>query len=721
MASETAAPNGGSAGPSSSRPLSQEWILARFSLYARVCLLAALFLSPVVLDEGARDPFMLAKITVLWCLGVCALGLWVMWSAERRAWLPRARLGLAAVAFLAAAGLATATSQSPRLSLLGLHQRYGGLLPLLLYTSVMVCVLGLYWERPERLSEVAWAWVMASCALAGYVCLQAAGLDWVTWTDPASGEAFEFPIGTMGNSNFAGAWLGMALPATIYVTVVARRQWQRAMLATLLCLQLLALWYTQTRGGMIAAAAGLAAMGYMHRDHLPRWATRAAVFAVALFTAVLVLVLWHPGSDRPPGPLAKIEALRTNTVDDRRYSWTTAWRIFLDHPVKGTGLDTYYANYPPHRLKADGAQLGLQVTDKPHNIYLEYASNAGILGVGAYLALVGLAVRYGIRRARQIEGPARLLVSSFVAVLVAYLAQAMFSIDVPPLAVMGWVALGAIAVLADPGVLAARERRALPPVEEENAEPGPVETVPGGTPSGARRSHRPRWAVHAIVAVAVIALVNVGLRPLHADVASRSGRLGKAMALHPLESGYPAQAGDFEQLLAQAAPGVAEKAGRLDRARSHYLRALRLKPRTIDYMTNLASVETTWSRSIDPARFADAERWWKRALAHDPTNVALAEVHDDIVAAQRRFVARLTAEANGRPDQALGWVAVGKGHLGLGETRRAAAAFRRALSLEPGNTEALALLDRSLDGPPRGPAAEAKAERNSAKLYIDFE
>lgn len=695
----------------------RDWILQRWQVYARVCLMAAVFLPPVIFDRRTVDVFNLLKVSVLWVAGLAAAALWIAWSAERGVWMPLIRLGYAAGAFLAASALATVFSDNPALSLVGLYHRYGGLLPFTLYAVIMVALVGLYWERPQDLKEIARASAAASVLMTAYVLIQAAGLDWIEWRD-ASGGPPEFPVGTMGNSNFAGGYLGTAVPFLVYTAAAAKRDITRTVLTALAGLDLLALWLTQTRGGMVAAAAGLALMAVLHRELLPRWVRRAALAVAAVLLVAVVAVLGNIGSSRTTGPLAQTKTFRTGTFVIRTYYWGTAWRIFADNPVLGTGLETYYANYPKYRLPRDGAELGLTITDKPHNIYLEYAANSGILGLGTYLALAGAGLWLGYRRCRRLGVRERALPAAFVSVLAGYLAQGFFSIDVPPLAVMGWIGLGGIAAFADPALLAARERIAAEAEgrprarNRKRARPGRA-----GMPRVARAGPT-LWPLHAVLLAAIVTLAVVGVRPLLADAKAKTGQtsdIGKrppdevvayyqeAIRLHPLEPAYRTLVGSIAERQAAEAKDPAEKRRLLERALSRYGQAYALQPGNVFYMMNIARIHTTWGESIDPARFVEADRWWRRAAVHDPTDwdvqnrYALmlnswANMAKGDVAIRRRSAEQLEKVTRIRPDFVPAWINLGKIYRVLGEPARASAALRRALRLEPDNAEARSLL-----------------------------
>jgi O-antigen ligase len=51
------------------------------------------------------------------------------------------------------------------------------------------------------------------------------------------------------------------------------------------------------------------------------------------------------------------------------------WRIFLDHPIIGTGLGTLQQVYPPYETLYDG-----RIVNHTHNDYLEALAETGLLG-----------------------------------------------------------------------------------------------------------------------------------------------------------------------------------------------------------------------------------------------------------------------------------------------------------------------------------------------------
>lgn len=696
------------------------WILQRYQAYARIAMWLGIFLSPVVFHRGTQDVFNLLKFTVLVVTGVAAAAIYIIWSAERGIWVPRFNLMYATGAFLLACLLATVFSQNSVVSLIGLYHRYGGLLPFLLYAVIMIVIVGLYWEKPTDLRDIPMASTLASFLLTLYVLIQAAGQDWIPWRDSSGGPP-PYPVGTMGNSNFAGAYLGIALPFVIYMAATAKRDIYRAALWILVALDVLALWFTQTRGGMIAAGTGLLAMAIAYRDRLPGWLKIAAVVSLILFVVLAGIVLIHPGSDQPPAPFNRIEALRTGTFTIRTYYWTTAWRIGIKDPIVGVGLDQYYANYPPNRLREDGAELGLTITDKPHNIFLEYFANAGILGVGSYLLLVGLALWYGLTRSRGVgQEQSRTLLIAFFGVLAGYLGQGVFSIDVPPLAFMGWLAIAGIAAIADPGIIAARQAIVSPA-------PGPKgkgKKARQPQPSGTRvaRYGTTRWPVHIGAIVLAVLIAFIGVRPLRADAkvkeaagsqnteSAGTDRLyDEAIRLHPLEASYRSQAGAWQETLANKAEDKATQKKHFERALGYFEDAHDMQEGNIFYMLNIARVKTSMAEKLDPALFPEAERWWKRVADHDPNDwdvrnryALMLNSYANSKQGDRKLRERTAAELERslaiKKDHTTGWINLAKVYASLGDMTKAKRAVARALALEPTNDEAVKL-SRTLSAP----------------------
>src|SRR5204863_6728448 len=153
-------------------------------------------------------------------------------------------------------GLATVTSIGRTDSLFGSYERYGGLLPLAVFALLGLLIVALWWEEPGGLTAVASAITGAAAGVSAYVLVQAAGWDWIDWREP-SGIKATFQGSTVGNSDFAGGYLGIALPFVVFIAGQARgrARWAWGVVATA---DVAGIVVTRSRGGLLAAAAAAA-------------------------------------------------------------------------------------------------------------------------------------------------------------------------------------------------------------------------------------------------------------------------------------------------------------------------------------------------------------------------------------------------------------------------------------------------------------------------------
>lgn len=720
------------------------WILQRYAAYARVVVLAALFLSAVWFWRPTIDVFDLTKITILWVLGLVALVLWVVSSAERGVWVPKMKLFWAAAAFLVAEGLATLFSQDSVLSATGLYHRYGGLIPFCLYATIALMLVGFYWERPQLAREIPWAITLASVFVLGYVLIEKAGLDWIPWRD-SNNQPPPFPVSTLGNSDFAGGYLAITAPLFLYTAVSARR-WYRYALWPLFVLDLLALYYTDSRGAFIALGVVIAAMAFLYRDRLPRWVRLGALAGTILAVLVGIVLIWHPFMSSPPSffrTSGAFSPFRTTTFQERYWYWVDALRIFKHHPVFGTGPDTFYANYPRFRLPQDGAKLALTITDKPHNIFFEYAADSGILGIGTYLAMMGLALWYGYRRVRQLQGTTRLLLVAFLGMLIAYLAQGFFSIDIPPLAVLGWVALAGVVVLADPGGVAAREAIEAARLAKAKGGTRPKKKKPGGVARAAAKVDPYRgvrvvrrgpwlWWVGALAVVGAIVLIVIGVKPFYADDLAHDGQVAAATqgetpdqvaafyehahSVWPVEPSYPSMAGQVFEVQGNSAGSTqgstVSPAAMYAQALTWYRKSYDLQSDNVFYVMNIARVYSSWA-GTDPSKFAPAQTYWKKAIALDPTDWQVHQQYAQLLtnwanadpantAIRKSAVSQLKEVVAQSPTQASSWVDLIQLERSLNENTAADAAYRKAISANPGNASILGVSTTATPAPSAG-------------------
>jgi O-antigen ligase len=641
----------------------------RTPLLVRRLLLAMAFLLGALVNFWGYDAFgrpRMAMLAVVVAVGAGALV--VRWREGGPLPKPN-RLVWAVFAFVAAMAIATIFSTNRLVSFVGHTSRNGGLISYLLYAGVVYLMAVALAGRPVDLRRFVWALVLGSLVHSAYIFVQAVGLDPITWQLPDEGARF-FPLGTMGHSNFAGAYLAMVLPPALWLAMTSRGRARTAAAAAAGILSV-ALLLTQSRGALLAAVAGVAAMIAVRRPPSKRVVVIAGALGVVVVIGVAVLV-WNPFAALP---LAELHVLRSGTLRGRIDFWVSAWRMFLARPITGFGPEGFLGNYTMFRVPHEADYAGLTTTGKPHNVYLEHASSGGLLMLVPLGILIVMAVRRGIRAGR-IPGSAGLLGGAFLGSLAAYLAQAAFSIDVVPVAAMGFIAIGAIAALS--------RGASLPAVEAPRT---------------------PRWTSRVLIAALCATLVAVMLA---SEVADRSMRQAldaesgaapelvtsaydRATRLDPTAAIYPYRYALYldGQTAAEAQP--AAQLGLLRGAAQRYRTAWRLQPGNVKIIVALARVYTRLGWVEGRETLLEAQRFWDMALQRDPIDwevhgrygqalgATAAVLRQPAVA--RAALPELQAALQVREDKDWLWTSLAAVLQQLGRRQEAAGATRRAAAV----------------------------------------
>jgi O-antigen ligase len=131
--------------------------------------------------------------------------------------------------------------------------------------------------------------------------------------------------------------------------------------------------------------------------------------------------------------------------------WAVGAAIVADHPLLGTGQETYVLMFDAYRddvLAPDRAALLSHFRpESPHNVYLATAAGAGVPALLAYLAVIGAAVACAIRAAASAAADTntRIFVAAGLAAIAGHLVTDMFLTAETSGSVVFWVALGAAA------------------------------------------------------------------------------------------------------------------------------------------------------------------------------------------------------------------------------------------------------------------------------------
>ena len=410
-------------------------------------VLASCLVVPCVFWTRIEAVFVVPKLAALWtalALGLALVAVGVVATARRprgARWVPLVDVPVAAFVALGIAAWVFSTDREQ--SLYGEHLQHQGLLTLLLYAGFF-CLARLSIVDRRRLRLVSWAVAGGATVVAGYALVQKAGLDPIWDGYLPGGRVFS----SVGQANALAAYLVLAIALSVPL-VSGTSTIVRVAVVGALGAMTAALVLAQSRGGFLGfvAAAVVFAIASLPAFAAP---TRRLRYAVAGALAATVVVLAVSAS--AAGGVDRL----TSADSSMRFhldAWRVAAQIAVEHPVLGTGPETFpdvFPQYSHDLLPAERANaLDAFRVESPHNVFLGIAAGSGIPALVAYLAVI---CGFSVSTIRALRGSARGVQLSLGAALAAVaghlVTDAFMTADVTSTWLF-WVAMGAV-VAASP-------------------------------------------------------------------------------------------------------------------------------------------------------------------------------------------------------------------------------------------------------------------------------
>jgi len=267
----------------------------------------------------------------------------------------------------------------------------------------------------------------------GYGFLQAVGADPIKWVNQYSPV-----IGFLGNPNFQSSFVGFSgVLAFAFILTNGLKNSLRLMYLGYLALSVFVIVKTDSQQGLLVLAGGIALVSMI-------WISRSKFKAATIPALILsgIGAFFVALGSLNSGPLASL--LYKDSVTYRGDYWRAGWKMTIENPLFGVGLDSYGDWYRRARTLEATLRRGPEVTSNAaHNVLLDFSSNGGFPLVLIYLALMVLVAISAIKLLKRSTGfnPA---VAGLIAVWVAYLAQSIISLNQLGLAVWGWIISGLI-------------------------------------------------------------------------------------------------------------------------------------------------------------------------------------------------------------------------------------------------------------------------------------
>lgn len=398
---------------------------------AKILGYGAALTAVLVVSSTVTDPVNTPKLVTLGVVGTAAIGtVLTTWTKVKSRSVQVA--SLLSLFFLVAATSATIFSESPlSQNLYGTYGRNNGLVAYIFLAFVLISASSL--AKQGSFETIAKSLIFAGVVNIIYCGWVIAFGDFIGWNNPYGNI-----LGTFGNPNFIGAFLGIFISAYVAYAISPSRsstwKWSLLIVVPITFFEIIDSSAIQ---GRVVAVGGLALVAFSWlRFKVSRLIL--TIYSVAVsFVGVLAVL-----GALQIGPLTQF--IYKTSVSLRGQYWLAGWNAGERHPFTGVGMDTlgdwYRRVRDPQALILPGPNT---VVNAAHNVFMDMFAFGGWPLFIAYVGLVGYSASALVRtflRLKAFDG-------TFAAIAVAwvgYQVQSLISINQIGLAIWGWLLGGAL-------------------------------------------------------------------------------------------------------------------------------------------------------------------------------------------------------------------------------------------------------------------------------------
>ena len=391
----------------------------------------ALLATVMVMPWAAYDPINVPKLAVISVGGIMALGALLANRAEfmKKQYRLVLIFGLAFVIDLTIVLVVSGTNFYQEF--FGTFGRATGYVAYVALASLLM--VAAVTASTFALKRFSWSLLAAGLISIVYGILQALKLDPIKWVNQ-----YTPVIGFLGNPNFQSSFVGFS-GVMVFALLISKDV--KALVRGGYVVYLLAAAYvikeTASQQGFLVLVGGIGVVAFI-------WISKSKfkVLTIPSLLAGLVGVVLVTLGSLNSGPLASV--LYKASVTYRGDYWRAGWKMSMEHPFFGVGLDSFGDWYRRARTVEATLRRGPDVvSNAAHNVLLDLSSNGGFPLLIIYLFMMFLVVAAAIKVVKRNSGFDPVF-AGLVAVWIAYQAQSIISLNQLGLAVWGWIISGLI-------------------------------------------------------------------------------------------------------------------------------------------------------------------------------------------------------------------------------------------------------------------------------------
>ena len=246
------------------------------------------------------------------------------------------------------------------------------------YWKIIIMTFAIMWlvNSEKNLKRIALMIVVAGLLIAGVAISNAInGIGLVEGTRVSIGRDF----GSMlGDPNDLSLVLMFPLAFSLSFMTTRALGWARILGALCAAAAFYAVIETQSRGGLLGCIAIFAVFGLKHIR---------SKFLLAVIGIVTVAIIFFVSdfSDRQSAGVEE-DGLDESAMG-RLYAWEAAFKMALDRPLTGVGIDNFYANYFFYSSHWDGLNHAV------HSTWFGVLAESGFVGLFVFIGITILVVK----------------------------------------------------------------------------------------------------------------------------------------------------------------------------------------------------------------------------------------------------------------------------------------------------------------------------------------
>ena len=397
----------------------------------RILCWTALFTTLLVTPWASYDPINVPKLAVISIGGFTALCVLIAVGGitrQKQMW-PVLVLMAAFVGDLTIVLFVSGTNFSQ--SFFGTFGRASGYVAYIALAALLVVAAQL--ANTDTLKRISNYLLLAGLLSLLYGVIQILSLDPFNWANQ-----YTPVIGFLGNPNFQSSFLGFSGVLAFALLIGPGRSWSiRFGFFVFIVALTIVIGETESQQGILVLLGGITIIGCMWIQKSKIKFLSIPAYAFSLIGATLVAL-----GSLNKGPLASL--LFQDSLTYRGDYWRAGWKMSIENPIFGVGLDSYGDWYRRARTAEATLRRGPDVTSNAaHNVLLDFSSNGGFPLLFIYLSITLLVISSIVKvLKRSVEFDP--IFSGLVAVWVAYQAQSIISLNQLGLAVWGWIISGLI-------------------------------------------------------------------------------------------------------------------------------------------------------------------------------------------------------------------------------------------------------------------------------------